>query len=310
MVVSECFMMERNMYGDHTKFQVTDSGNKIYGQAGLAATTQYYFGTSYTFNEATRSFKIDGTITAKVPSNQVVGLYTCLATSPTTGCQKMMKVVRFNSTSNLGMQVIEYSSTSLENAHSNINNSTLKTSMDNWYKNNLLEYTSKLSPATTFCNDRTISTYGNNTYQNQGYGLNPTVYNYSRFFEWEGSTIGNPRLTCENMRDRFSVTTTKGNGKLAYPVGLITIDEVNLAGGKAGFINTLYYLYNGSRYWTMSPYLYDYSYVATVFEVHSTGNISYYDTATELGIRPVINLDPSKITFTGSGTMNDPYVVT
>ena len=42
----------------------------------------------------------------------------------------------------------------------------------------------------------------------------------------------------------------------------------------------------------------------------STGG-SLYDPGTDgqNGVRPVINLDPDKITFTGNGTMQDPYVL-
>ena len=44
------------------------------------------------------------------------------------------------------------------------------------------------------------------------------------------------------------------------PVGLITADEVSMAGGITGAQNTLYYLYTGTNYWTMTPahyYYYD-----------------------------------------------------
>jgi hypothetical protein len=52
---------------------------------------------------------------------------------------------------------------------------------------------------------------------------------------------------------RFTVDdTTVGNGDLTYPVSLITIDEVAVAGGKLEQSNSSYYLYTGSSYWTVS----------------------------------------------------------
>lgn len=273
------------MYGDHTKFQVTDSGSKTFGYSGLSPTTKYVFGTSYTFDQASRSFKPSGTITTSVPSTGTVGLYTCFSTSTSGSCQRMHKVTKFNSTTNLQVRGIEYNSISVENAHSNVNPSTMKTYLEDWYKNNLLSYDSKILKDAVFCNDRTISTYGNGTYQNQGYGIHPTLYNYTRFYAYEGSTIGNPRLTCANMRDKFSASTTKGNGLMNYPIGLLTADEVNLAGGRTGYMNTLYYLYSGTSYWTMSPSQFNGESGLVDYYVQASGAMRHEYTRIYYGVR-------------------------
>lgn len=99
---------------------------------------------------------------------------------------------------------------------------------------------------------------------------------------------------------------SKGNKALTYPIGLITADEVIMAGGSSKKGNSSYYLYNNDYYWTMTPYHFHNS--AVVFRVGSggmldTGRTDYYQ-----GVRPVINL-ASDVKVTGSGTSTDPYVV-
>ena len=107
----------------------------------------------------------------------------------------------------------------------------------------------------------------------------------------------------------FTVSgSSKGNHKLTYPVGLITSDEVVLAGGFGGSGNSSYYLYTGQNYWTMSPYFFDGS-IAYVFYVDSDGGLNYwYVDWSALGVRPVINLK-ADTQFTGSGTVESPFEV-
>ena len=106
----------------------------------------------------------------------------------------------------------------------------------------------------------------------------------------------------------FTVSgSSKGNHKLTYPIGLITSDEVVLAGGFGGSSNNSYYLYTGQYYWTMSPAVYN-GY-AIVFRVFSDGSLSSgngVDIAN--GVRPVINLK-ADVSFTGEGTASNPYEV-
>ena len=121
-------------------------------------------------------------------------------------------------------------------------------------------------------------------------------------------TNKSPILTCTNQNDRFTVEdTSKGNGALTYPVGLITADEVAMGGGVYSTSNSSYYLYTGSNYWKMSPYLFSGS-RAHEFYVYSKGYIHGSDVRTTLGVRPVLSLK-SDISVTGSGTQNDPFLV-
>ena len=182
----------------------------------------------------------------------------------------------------------------------------MKTYLDNWYQNNLSDVDDKISKDATYCNNRTKSTYNSGTYNNAGYGINPTIYGYERIWSWRSTGKMAPTLMCET-NDSFSVN--RGNGELTYPIGLITGDEVNMAGGISGSVNSLYYLYSGTTYWTMSPSTFVYWFVARELGVNSAGAVVNSDTSNGYGVRPVINLNTDNLTLTGSGTMQDPYVV-
>ena len=118
---------------------------------------------------------------------------------------------------------------------SNTYDSDIKTAIDTWYAANMTSYTSKLED-TPYCNDRTI-------YQLNGWSPTGSTTSYL-YFNAYGRTQSpyTPSLTC-NTNDAFTVSASTGNGKLTYPVGLLTADEIRLAGGRRGSSNSTYYLY-------------------------------------------------------------------
>ena len=199
--------------------------------------------------------------------------------------------------------------------HANINDSTIKEILDTWYQNNLLSYADKISTEQGFCNDRRIATSTETWWRSDtklGYGANSTAYApFSRFLTTNNTwnSMQNPSLKCSQSNDLFTVIeSSKGNHALIYPVGLITADEVVLAGGFGGINNSNFYLYTNLNYWTMSPSDYGSYGRADIFYVSLDGNFySFYVTDIH-GIRPVINLSPN-VTITGSGTTSDPYKV-
>ena len=189
--------------------------------------------------------------------------------------------------------------TSYGQAASNTYSSTIKKVVDSWYKTNIVDkgYSDKVADV-IFCNDRSMKS-------GTGYGTTATYYGaYRRIVDGN-----NPVLTCPNQNDRFTVEdTSKGNGALMYPVGLITVDEAEMAGTKWSSNNSKFYLYTGSYYWTMSPSNFNAS-TAYEFHIGSYGDIiSNSDVHNSYGVRPVISLKSSVI-LTGTGTMDDPYVV-
>ncbi len=206
------------------------------------------------------------------------------------------------------------SSTSKEEAQSNIENSTIKEVVDAWYKTNIEDkgYGNVVSD-TIFCNDRSIpgkATTGFGSDTGLGYGNNSTAYGaFARMRMGFSGYIGaTPTFKCPQKNDAFTVNDTiNGNGALTYPVGLITGDEIVAAGsGKYNTNNSNYYLYRGLRYWSLSPSYYVGAYIYGVSAYGDLNSASVLNTVS--AVAPVINLSAEYVkTMRGTGTMTDPY---
>ena len=103
-------------------------------------------------------------------------------------------------------------------------------------------------------------------------------------------------------------SSSKGNKALTNPIGLITADEVSMAGGVFKEKNHSYYLYNNSIYWTMSPYIFSNS-SNRVFSVDSDDSLNYWGVDNEWGVRPVINIASNVAIKSGNGTSSTPYEI-
>ena len=192
-------------------------------------------------------------------------------------------------------------------AHANTNNSTIKAYIDNWYKTNIVGTANEQYLADNiFCNDRSISSNKPDSYNNLGYGTNATAYRWY-YGPWSsGGYNSNMRLTCPQKNDAFTVSdTTNGNGALTYPVGLLSTDEIVLAGGWNAS-NSGYYLYSGQYWWASSPGGF-FGSNAIVRRVYSNGSANdAYFVNDNSGVRPVFNLK-AEVLAQGSGTATDPY---
>ena len=199
------------------------------------------------------------------------------------------------------------------NVHGLGTNSTIKTANDNFYKNKLTGYSNYIDISSGFCGDR--STLNNQS----GVGTGTVSTYYKGYLRVSTST---PNLKCENSSDYYTVSSTaSGNKALTYPVGLITADEVLLAGSSGGGFDGAYnyqkttpnaYLTIGQHFWTMTPIGYYNPFGLTywssiLFYVSTLGRIDDGSTYNPIGLRPVINLK-STLKFTGDGTKNNPYV--
>ncbi len=190
-------------------------------------------------------------------------------------------------------------------AHANTNDSTIKAYIDNWYKTNIVGTTNEQYLAdNVFCNDRSFAQ------NNSGTGTG-TILTYYRWYNgpWESNGYNTKMmLTCFQKNDAFTVSdTTNGNGTLTYPVGLLSTDEIVLAGGW-NVSNSGYYLYSGQAWWASSPY--DSRDGADVRSVYSGGYAHDYDSvSSDYGVRPVLNLKPEVLKY-GDGTASNPYRLT
>jgi len=118
-------------------------------------------------------------------------------------------------------------------------------------------------------------------------------------------------LKCSQASDRFSTTTSRGNGDLTYPVALITADEVALAGGRQGLKNEDYYLRTNNYYFTMTPSYFDAATAfALVYRVNPAGELKQWDyVAYPSGVRAVINLRSDVLISQGDGTIENPFIL-
>ena len=223
--------------------------------------------------------------------------------------------------------------------HKNTTNSTIKTMLENWYANNLLQYNDYIED-TTFCNDRRIpdSSYFQSTdgiqYTNNGFGSSNTLY--------YGADLDSNYI-CHSLNDKFSVKR-KNN---AYPIGLIDVSEMLLAGVhqeynivsdnsnsllQGSFFNRISdikleklnnaeaingngteiivnpsFLISGSNYWTMTS-------AAFIEKAQAISVGSEYlkrtSVDTSLGVRPVIALKSTATVISGDGSLSSPYKIT
>ncbi|MCM1053033.1 MAG: hypothetical protein NC483_03580, partial [Ruminococcus sp.] len=205
------------------------------------------------------------------------------------------------------------SSSTYEATHANTNNSTIKEALDNWFNNSNIKqgtsYFNKIDLNTGFCGDREPSSSNTSINNEGGYNTILTYYGARTRLISTNNNVIVPTYKCTNNNDLYTFkSSNKGNKALTYPVGLITADEVYYAGMVySNQINYNNYLNNGNAYWTMSPYYYDSNGgYASVFVIG--GYIGNWYVDVEAGIRPVINLR-SDVTFTGDGTISNPYKV-
>ena len=206
-------------------------------------------------------------------------------------------------------------SSSYAETHKNTNDSTIKTYLDNWYNNNLSSYADYIED-TIYCNDRSISSItgsiNGSTFTNEGYATDNTLYMSAE----RNNTNHSPSLKCSNVNDRFTVSTSKGNGALTVPIGLLTTDEVAFAGAYAydlmsgAYItNDSYYLYLSNNFWwIMTPNNFEDG-IASVDYVYRDGSVGggIVDDH-NIAVRPVVSLNADAITG-GDGTMNNPFTV-
>ena len=191
-------------------------------------------------------------------------------------------------------------------------NSGIKNTLDSWYQTNIANkgYGDKVSTEAGFCGDREPSTSSSTSNGAGGTGTTQTYYGgYIRLV----NSTKSPTLKCKNNEDMYTVSgSSRGNKALTNPVGVITADEVAMAGGAYGQTNQSYYLYTNSAYWTMSPYYFDVggsNSWAYVFRVNSSGQLGGYWVSNAYGVRPVINLSTDVTAKLGNGTSSTPYEI-
>lgn len=188
------------------------------------------------------------------------------------------------------------------------NNSSVKSAVENWYASNMSSFDNYIDRGSYFLQDTSVNSYSSSA--------------GNTFNAWIRVTSGSPSLQTGVNADMYTTNdASRGNKYLKYPVGLITSDEVMLAGGTFSentfHKNEQYYLYvdlgSDKVYgiWTMSPRRYFDSGGGTSLMIVSKPQASLYfepPGVAERSVRPVINFK-SSYQMKGTGTSDDPYFV-
>ena len=218
-----------------------------------------------------------------------------------------------------------------ETTHANVASSTMKKTLETFYKTYINEYKyDAYISDNIFCNDKLLC----RGYKGIGTGSSSYAL-YTRLLEGPiGSTkIALPTLNCAfgngtiptndnpNIYSRYTVektTTNNGtitNGNLTYPIGLITADEMYLAGAYYATYNYDHYLTDSKiaellfdNWYSMTPAIYSASVARVGVYQNYRFNHNVGHVVANYGVRPVINLN-SQVLVTGNGTSDNPYKV-
>ena len=212
----------------------------------------------------------------------------------------------YNDNAYVGFKYGTPGSSTYEATHANTNNSTILTNLETWYNNNLKTYADAIAD-TVWCNDKTNvtdTTYDpwSMTPNGLGFGTNKTYYGATqRLVSASGSAGGTgPSLKCNGELSKI-------NSK----VGLITADELALAGYAYAQNNTTTYLQENATdtwWWSLSPNDFNGSY-ASVWNVDGGyGSFDYGYVYGANGVRPSISLK-STTNVSGEGTSSSPFII-
>ncbi len=194
-------------------------------------------------------------------------------------------------------------------AHTNTNNSTILTNLEAWYNNNdnFKKY-EKVIDDTVWCNDKTNVTdtsynpWGYSNVNGLGYAKNVTYYGATQRLVSTGGSAGGtgPSLKCNG---ELSKITSK--------VGLITADELALAGYAYNISNTTTYLEENATdtyWWSLSPSLFSGGYASVWIVRGGNGRFGRDSVDNTRGLRPSISLK-STTNATGNGTSDSPFII-
>ena len=228
--------------------------------------------------------------------------------------------------------------------HANINKSTILQNLETWYKAKLTSYTDKLADV-IWCNDKsTVKDVNTNIFIPENGVLNKRTeifsgLGYQKELTFYGSGIRNislesgngstygtgSSLICPKDNDggklsKFTVEdTVNGNGNLDYKIGLLTVDEMVLAGLALGpmYRNNNYdensvtsYLRSNAisnRYWALSPI--DFYSSALIWRTNGYGWLAAVGAGGSYALRPSIALKSDTTISGGNGTASSPFIV-
>ena len=178
------------------------------------------------------------------------------------------------------------------------NKSTIQVAVNDWYSSYLLGYASYFEDA-GFCNDRT---YSRSAVKWTGAHQLTSYIHFNAYYRL--NKYESPNLGCDNPNDILKVS----NGKLTYPIALLTTDEAVLAGIVRSIVTPNNYLASGISYWTLTSSYFANGHAYNYY-INYQGVISNSGVHNTISTRPVVSLKPETTISSGSGTLTNPYVV-
>jgi len=230
----------KNRHDNHAS--ITTPGEQIaVADEGLRSTTDDY-GTSYYFRGAVENnYLIFANMCwqiVRITGNGSIKLVLYNGTEPKCSKYDVNITSAYNSEANVysynagvGFMYGEENSQTYALEHTNNNKSTILTTLETWYNNNLANYDAKLADV-IWCADKSTT--------DNGYGISSS--NYGTYNRLNNPTSSAPTLLCpvdKNSGKLSKFTTndaTSGNGALTYKIGLLTADEVAFAGAIYGTV--------------------------------------------------------------------------
>ena len=298
--------------GSFSSVLTTDNTNTLY-TGTENGTTVYYFAGNATDNwvKFGKNASNKDLYWRIIRTNSDGGVRLLYHGTSTTTTDAYIGISAFNTIYNNPMYVgyMYGTSGSLVNNRTNANNSTIKTTIDNWYKDNLnTNYGKYISTTAVYCNDRSVT---NGTYSTS------SSFDYAAYTRLVDNKT--PSYDCATAEDKFTADSSTGNGKLTYPIALMTADEVSFAGGLWATNAPTWYYYNSANgsstgltwWWLLSPGNWNGSH-AYVFRVYGSSNPGYLlnnNVNSANGVRPAVSLKSCVKTSGGDGSASAPYTI-
>ncbi len=279
------------MYGD--KFQQKEINMST-------QSTEYVYGNTITYDAVSGGYILSDNYTSSSWTNDRNTLatkyhYTCFDSK--NYCTKVFYITDF--TSSTIAKYYELSSgatidTIKEKSFVNTTDSNIKTVIDDWYKNNMTNYTKYLEDS-VWCNNRDLYT-GSIKNKDEDSTNKLNVFN-----SWHTNKLNytktNIDLTCQKTRDAFTVSAINGNGMLTYPTALLTSEEI-------GLVNNFL---SDEVFFTMTPYSYDAN--SNIDTSSKTEILENSKASEQLGVRPSIVIKNEINIKSGTGEENNPYIL-
>ena len=298
--------------GDFSTAFTTNTANTLYKATENGTDVYYFAGQDTTSTPINNWVKFGGFYWKIIRTNSDGSIRLLYHGTSTAATDAYIGLSKFNTSSN-SPKYVGYmygdTDTTLEEARTNTSNSTIKTAIDNWYANNMTSYTKYLSTTAVYCNDREV---GSGTYSATG----------SRFYYAAYTRLvynNAPTYDCTNDNDKFTVDASTGNGKLTYPIALMTADEIAYAGGVFATKAPMWYYTNSTLesstgteiWWSLSPSDWGVNNANSWLVNRSDAPGGLFNAPVNFvrNVRPTISLKACIKYSTGNGTSETPYEI-